>query len=620
MQTDPRGFTDESVQALAELAELRQFAGLPKEFWPRLVQCAAKLTQADHFVLLLRNAAQGQWKKISEWSAHRGPSRFLVAFTMQLEDVAARVVHERSVLQKLDGALGDTEHFIVGVRLKLNRAEEEVVLAGLLSGVNQTAAREGLLRLNLVADTPELYQKNLLSRQAQADVEKFATVLDLTVPVNAETKFFPAALALCNGLATRFLCDRVSLGWLKGGYIHLRTMSRTEKFDRQMAAAQSLEKAMEECFDQDDEIVWPAPEGATVVTRDHERYAKDQNIGNLCSVPLRVDGKPVAVLTFERQAAPFAAQELQQIRLACDQVARRLADLQHYDRWFGARWTTTARKGFAKFLGPERTWMKVLGILIAVILAVLFFVPVNYRVEGNFILRSDEVSYLTAPFDGYIEQVSVRPGDAVEQGGALVSLNANELKLEEAAALADLTRYQRETEKARATRALADMRIAESLADQTRARLDLVRYRIEHSVIRSPFAGVVVEGDLRERIAAPVKLGDALYKVARTDMLFAEAEVNERDVHEVLNRSTGEIAFVSQPKLKYQVRIMRIEPAAVPKKDGNVFLVRLAFVEGPQPWWRPGMSGLSKLNVEKRTLFWIFTHRTVDFLRMKLWW
>jgi biotin carboxyl carrier protein len=570
-------------------------------------------------VLLVRSGAPPQWKKISEWSAQRGPSRFLVAFTMQLEDAAVRAIQEQSFLQNLEPN-GGGDHFLVGLRLKLSRPEDEVVLAGLLSGINQVAAREILLRLNLVADTPQLYQNSLTTQQAQADVQKFATVLDLNVPVNAETKFFAAALAFCNGIATRFLCDRASLGWLQGGYIYLNAMSRTEKFDRQMAAAQSLEKAMEECFDQDEEVVWPALEHATVVARDHESYAKEQKPGHVCSLPLRVDGKPVAVLTCERQAAPFAALELQQMRLACDQVSRRLSDLKRWDRWFGARWATAAREQCARVLGPERTWVKVLGIALAVLLAVLFFMRVNYRTEGNFILRSDEVSFLTAPFDGYIEKVFVRAGDPVEQGGALLALKTGELKLEEASAFADVTRYQREAEKARAARSLADMRIAEALAEQTRARLELIRYHIASATIRSPFAGVVVEGDLRERIAAPVKQGDALYKVARTDTLYVEAEINERDVHEILNRTTAEIAFVSQPKLKYPVHVIRIEPAAVPKKDQNVFLVRLAFDEALQPWWRPGMSGLCKVNVEKRTLFWIITHRTVDFLRMKLWW
>ena len=181
-------------------------------------------------------------------------------------------------------------------------------------------------------------------------------------------------------------------------------------------------------------------------------------------------------------------------------------------------------------------------------------------------------------------------------------------------------RYQREAEKARAANSIAEMRIAAAQAQQAQARLDLVRYRLDDAVIKSTFDGVVVEGDLRERIASPVKQGDALFKVARIDTLYAEAEVSERDVQEILGKSRGEIAFVTQPKNKYPVTLQIVQPAAVTKKDGNVFLVRLKPDGGAVRWWRPGMTGLCKISTEKRTLFWILTHRTVDFLRMKLWW
>ncbi len=621
MTPESSGIGDQLTRALSDLQELRQFPGVPREFWPRFLSCAANLTAGEHIVLLLRDPATRQWKKISEWSANRGQTRFHVAFTAQLEEFGNRCLDKGSLLEALDGAGPATPgHYASGVRLKLARAEDEVVLLALLAGVNQAAARDVLLRLNFAADTPQLYQQNQLTRQSKADVEKFATAIEVMVPVNAEKHFMAAALAFCNGMATRFSCERASLGWLEGGYIHLRAISRTEKFDRQMAAAQALEAAMEECLDQDEEIISPAPEGAANVTRDHDKFVKEQNAGNLCSLPLRVDGKAVAVLTCERQNNAFTPGELQQLRLCCDQAARRLADLKHYDRWFGARWVTSIKEQAAKLIGPEHTWAKLLAIGIAIALAVLFFVKVDYRVEGNFLLRSDEASYLTAPFDGYIEKVFVRTGDPVTKDGPLVSLETNELRLEESAAQADLARYAREAEKARATKALADMRIAEAQAQQAQARLELIRYRIQNAVIRSPFVGVVVEGDLRERIAAPVKQGDALYKIARTDTLYVEAEINERDVHEILGRAQGEIAFITQPKLKYPVKIIRVEPAAVPKKDANVFIVRLAFDGAPAPWWRPGMSGLCKLSVEKRTLFWILTHRTVDFLRMKLWW
>jgi biotin carboxyl carrier protein len=386
-----------------------------------------------------------------------------------------------------------------------------------------------------------------------------------------------------------------------------------------MAAAQALEIAMEECVDQDEEILWPAPEGVTTVARDHEKFAGEQKSGNLCSFPLRLDGKVAGVLTCERPDAAFTAVELQQIRLGCDQVVRRLSELKNYDRWFGARWAAHTRDYFSRWLGPEHTWGKVTAIFLTLVLFALFLVRVNYRVEGNFILRSDEAEYVTAPFDGYIDQVFVRAGDQVDKGSPLVNLNRSELLLDQSAALADVVRYQREAEKARAANNIADMRIDNALAQQAQARLDLVHYRLDNAAVKSAFAGVVVEGDLRERIASPVKQGDALFKVARIDTLYAEAEISERDVREILGKSKGEIAFVTQPKIKYPVTLQIVQPAAVTKKDGNVFLVRLKPDSGAPPWWRPGMTGLCKISTERRTLFWILTHRTVDFLRMKLW-
>ncbi len=508
----------------------------------------------------------------------------------------------------------------LAVRRTLSRAGEEVVLAMQLKDYSEAAAQESLVRLALVADVPAAFQNNLAALKARQDVEKFAAVLDLNVPVNDAIHFLPAALAFCNGIATRFRCDRASLGWLEGGYIHLRAMSRTEQFDRQMAAAQLLEAALEECVDQDEEILWPAPAGVATVARDHEKFAAAQQAGNLCSVPLRLEGKVVAVLLCERTESSFNTVELQQLRLAADQVVRRLDELRHHDRWFGARWAAGCGRYFADWLGPEHTWSKVSAILVVLVLAALFLIRVTYRVSGNFILRSDQAEYLTAPFDGYLDQVFVRAGDHVTNGEPLIVLNRDELLLDQAAASADVARYQRQADKDRAANNIADMRIDEAQASQARAQLDLVRYRIEHATLRSAYDGVVVEGDLRERIGSPVKQGDALLRVTRLDTLYAQAEVPEADIHEILQNARGEIAFVTQPKVKFPVRIETIEPAAVTKKDGSVFLVRLKPDHGAENWWRTGMTGLCRLTAEKRSLFWILTHRTVDFLRMKFWW
>lgn len=610
METDFSG-------AMDELAALRQFSGAAKDFWPRFLNAAAKLASADIAVLLLGNPGKiPRWAKIGDWDSGSGLSRARTQFTSQLETMAERCIGGGNFLELSDQATGA---FVLAVRLKSLRAEDEMVLTAQFRDFTEEAARESLVRLNLIADVPAAFQQNLASQKARYDVEKFAAVLDLNVPVNEATRFLPAALAFCNGIATRFRCDRASLGWIEGGYVKLRTLSRTEQFDRQMAAAQLLEAAMEECVDQDEEILWPAPEGVTTVARDHEKFAAAQKSGNVASVPLRLDGKVVAVLSCERQEMPFSTAELQQIRLACDQVARRLSEMKHYDRWFGARWAANSRDYFAHWLGPEHTWSKVTAVFVVLALAALFLIRVTYRVQGNFILRSDDAEYLTAPFDGYIDQVYARAGDRVTNGAPLLLLNRSELLLDQAGALADVARYQRLSEKDRAANNIADMRIDEAQAREAQAQVDLVTYRLNNSIIKSTFDGVIVEGDLRERVGSPVKQGDELFKVARIDTLYVEAEIPERDVEEIIGKSKGEIAFVTQPKFKYPVTIQTVEPAAVTKKDGNVFLVRLKINRDAENWWRPGMTGLCKISTEKRTLFWILTHRTADFLRMKLW-
>lgn len=611
------GMNPEFAGAAGEVAALRQFAGEPKNFWPTFLAATARLAAADIAVLLLGQPGKTpRWAKLGEWTSSPGPSSTRTPFTSRLDAIAERCLNSGEFIEVNDPKAGT---FTMALRLKLSRTEDELFLAVQVKDFTETAARESLVRLQLAADVPAAYQLNLAVQQARNDVEKFAAVLDLNVPVNQATQFLPAAMAFCNGIATRFRCDRANLGWLEGGYVKLRAMSRTEQFDRQMAAAQALEAVMEECVDQDEEILWPAPEGVTTVARDHEAFGKDQKVGHLASIPLRLDGKVVAVLTCERQEAALTAVELQQIRLGCDQVVRRLSELKHYDRWFGARWMAQSREQFGKWLGPEHTWSKVSAILIALLVAALFLVRVTYRVEGNFILKSDEAAYLTTPFEGYIDQVFVRPGDVVTNGEALLTLHRGQLLLQQASALADLARYQRQAEKDRADNKIADMRIDDAQAKQAQAQLDLVRYRLEHAIIRADFNGVVVDGDLRERIGSPVKQGDVLFKIARIETLYAEADINESDVQRILGKSKGEIAFVTQPKLKYPVTIQTIEPAAVTKKDGNVFLVRLKPVNGVAKWWRPGMTGLCKLSTDKKSLFWIFTHRTVDFLRMKLW-
>ena len=427
-------------------------------------------------------------------------------------------------------------------------------------------------------------------------------------------------MTFCNEIASRYLCSRVSLGWLEKGYVRLQAISHMERFEKKMEVIQSLETVMEEAFDQDEELVWPVSGDSTAVTRDHEIYVREQSVAFMATLPLRLEDAPVAVLCCERSGEAFSSSELKGLRVLCDQSARRLGDLKAHDRWFGARIAADLRKKIPKLKSAEHTFAKVLGVILSLLLAFMLFGRLPYRVEAPFILRTDDVKYMPAAHDGYIDSVPVRVGDRVNEGDLLLTLDTRELLLEESAAIANLNRYSREAEKARAEKAFAEMKISTALAAQAQAQLDLIRYKLNHSEVRAPFQGIVVEGDLDEMQGAPVNKGDVLFKVAHLEQMYVEFEINERDVHEVSEGLTGEIAFVSQPKLKFPIQLERVDPVSQAKEEGNTFLGRGILPEERADWWRPGMSGVAKIDVGSRNVMWILTHRTIDFFRMLLWW
>jgi multidrug efflux pump subunit AcrA (membrane-fusion protein) len=198
-------------------------------------------------------------------------------------------------------------------------------------------------------------------------------------------------------------------------------------------------------------------------------------------------------------------------------------------------------------------------------------------------------------------------------------MDDGELRVERARAEADVRRYTAEAELAEARNERAEYRVARELAGQAEARLQLANYRYNRAQVKAPFTGIVVEGDLRERIGAPVDQGEVLMKFSQLDGLFLEIELEERDIDLLDGSQRGQVAFASRPEVKFPIEIERIEPSAQAGQGKNFFVIR-AHLEGTEAdWLRPGMTGVARLDAGKRTLAWRATHRLVDFLRMFFW-
>lgn len=603
--------SDSSGGPRALLEACREFSGPAPEFWLKFANACGVLFQAKWVQMTVRQ--EGAWRLLSNWPEDNRPRMPLSE--EQFHELQAAALSTGQAFAELKGY---SAGLLLAIALRSGEGAPPALAIILIDQEPDYGWANWERLVPFVADLPGTYQRNVEFRRTRENLEHFENALDILAAVNAETHFTPAAMALVNESASRLEASRATLGWVRDHYIRVVAMSGTEKFERKVQAIQSLEAAMEECRDQDEEITVPALLQSDCIARDHEQYLKVASVSALMSVPFRVEDKVVAVLTMERESAPFSERDLSGLRVIADQTGRRLADLKAASRWFGARWYFGLRRQLGKLVGPRHTWLKVGAIAGVLFLAFAIFFKYPYRVETTFVVRPSSQAFLPVPFSGFIASAPFRPGDEVTTGQTLIELDQGELRVSEAAALAEIRRYRAEAERAQAEGRLADYRVARVMAAQAEADLDLARYRLARAEIRAPFDGIIIEGDLRERLGSPVEQGDILMSVSRLDGLYLQIKLPERDIDLLDGSGKGLVAFAVRPDLRFPFDIERIDPAARPDEDGNFFNVRAHLEEDPD-WLRPGMTGVAKLDGGNRSLLWRATHRVIDFFRMRLW-
>jgi len=477
----------------------------------------------------------------------------------------------------------------------------------------------------VVVDEKALQQIQADLAKRQQDLERLRIAMEVLAAVNETERFAAAAMALVNELAARWRADRVSLGFLKGRYVRLAALSHTEKFTRKMRLVQDIEAAMEECLDQDVEIVVPPAQGATYVSRATDALSRQHGPMAICSFPLRRSGEVVGVLTLERRVdQPIIIEEVEVLRLTCDLVTSRMNDLYRNDRWFGAKFAAALRRGLAWLVGPKHTWIKLVALLVLGFIIFAATVRGTQHVESPFALEAVEKNIVPAPFEGYLKTVAVKVAQDVTKGQVLATLDDAELRAKLASAKADQASYLKQADIARRDNKLAEEQMYKAQADKAQAEMQELQLKIDEARITAPVTGTVFTGDLKERVGAPVRTGDVLFEIGQREKLRAQLSVPEDQVAWLKLGQIGKLATMPFPSTRIPFTVTRIDPVAQVVNQKNVFKVEVKFdlKDVPEDWvvrMRPGMEGVAKVDVGRARYFWIWTHKLWDWVRMKLW-
>jgi biotin carboxyl carrier protein len=620
----PTEINQESVDAvLRAVNRLRYFEGTEEHFWRALTEVFTRMCDGMAGCALKVVPAEGlqRFQQKTYWPDLREVSPLFENEEDRINRLLEIILEEGFGHASILDDRGKEKGGFAGVRLQTGDASRPGIFFLYRDPWSADWLRQVQLYLRLFADTPFVFFSRQRDDRQDGGMEAFADTLEILAIFNRQRRFLASCMCLVNELAERLASDEVDLGWVQSKYIKLRAVSHTSKFEKRTDARKELEYLMEEAYDQDGTVSWPSLSGATTINRQHGTFARLKGLDSVLSTVIRIDGEPMGVLTVQRSRGyPFTEAERQKLQLISSQVGRRLADLHRTDRWFGSRLALATRDGLALLLGPEHTWIKLGSLALAGAFAFLCFVPWPYRVQANFSLKADQLAYVTTPFEGYIKEVPFRLGDTVEAGDVVVALDDQELVLEEMEAMANRERFENETRQAQRERRMVELAAARSRVDQANAQAEIIRRRIALTRIRAPFAAAIVEGELKNRIGSPVEKGEVLLRLASLDDLYAELSIPEWAIDEVSPDSQGALSFTSRPGMKFPFRVVRIIPATQTTQQGNAFLAEVVIDAPDEDWWRPGMSGLAKIDAGKRSLLWIWTHRAIDFLKLRFWW
>lgn len=597
----------------ALLRSLARFEGTPRAFAERFVVGVASMTGA-RAVALLRAEADGRIDLIAA-----SPVMESGEAPVWLSQAADLYQPDQPVRRLSMGSDPDLAIIVAPLESRVGGARLGLVML-VPSVEDRPGEGEPIALLPLLDAVIELYE----SRAAQTPTGRSGAMLERAVraaeAVNGQLSAAGAAFALVNHVASAWNCDRAAVGMLHGSSIRLEAMSHSERFVRATRPVRDLEAAMDECLDQDTEIIVPRRESDDAITRQHEAFASAHGPFWILSLPLRHAGRVRGVLTVERPSdLPLGDADAAALRLACDLAAPRLIELAERDRWIGARAAAAFRESASRFLGAEHTWAKLLAIGMLGLIVFATLVKGPYTAGAPFVLRSEVRRVVPAPFDGYIEAAPTRPGDSVTAGSTvLATLRSDELRLELAEVKARESAAATQAAMARADGKIADGQIAEAARQEAAARAAAVEHRLSLAEIRAPIDGVVVKGELDQRLGGPVRAGEPLFEVASLARLHAELEVAEDQVNEVQVGQQGELATAARPTEPIRFAVESIDPLGESVGGRVVFRVRVSLIDPPE-WLRPGMEGVSRIELGRRTYAFIWTRELVNWLRLRLW-
>jgi len=580
------------------------------------LQCSI-ISGAVQGLLFLGDSESGSFAPVSKWPEEgEDPER--------LAEISERVIEERC-----------------GLLVELNQPEDRHFSLRSRYGVAYPILIDkklhGLVAVEVIAETDDQLKHvmgqlqwgvawmELMFRRRQvseneASLTRMKSAVDMLAIVLSEKTYKSAGMAFVTELATRLGSDRISLAFMRKSHARIQSISHSSQIGERMNLIRAIEMAMDEAIVQRREIFYPLPKDAAVlIVRDHEQLAKQHGAGSILTMPFYGEGGYDGALTLERPSGrAFIDEELNFCRSVASLLFPVLETKRQNDRLLIFKIWDALKVQLARLIGPSYQGRKALAVLIVAGIAFFSLKMADYRISADTVLEGAVKRAVVAPFEGYVREAYVRAGDMVENGMLMCTLDDRDLNLERLNWISKQTQYQRQYREALAKHNRAEAEIIKSQLDQATAELNLVESQLERTRIVAPFRGIVLSGDLSQRLGGTAEKGEILFEVAPLDAYRVILEVDERRIADVKTGQHGHMILSALPRDRFDFVVDRITPISIAKEGLNYFRVE-AGPETISERLRPGMTGIGKIYVGRQKLIYVWTRDLREWLRLWIW-
>jgi hypothetical protein len=423
--------------------------------------------------------------------------------------------------------------------------------------------------------------------------------------------------ALQQGIGT----ERVAVGLVDSNdSLFLGAISQQALIDTASNEARLLVNVMQECLEHENTVCYPNNDTELGVLVAHRKLTSRDEKLSLISVPMYLDSDPVGVLLFERYAqAPLAEDVLELLEQIALLAAPPLRLRQMAERSLPGRTKDVLIAKFQQRFGAGKDGARlILGLVCAAVFLGLL-IPVQERVKANAELVPIERRLITAPFDGFVDEVVVKLGDRVEAGQLLARLERRELELEGTRRDGELASAEADFRAAMASYDRQATAVARARLERERASRALIDQRLGRVELRAPIAGLVISGNPTDVVGAPIARGESLFEIAQEEGYEVHLMVHERDIRELKEGQRGKLRLRSRPADALTLVVHTIHPVAESVDGASRFRVRANLEVPPGTTPRPGESGVARMDTNRTTIFNLITRPVAQRLA-ELWW